>query len=101
MVNAIANLLAALVAARHVYFLVLEMFPWTKPLGRKTFHNTPEKAADSAVLAAVNQRFSRPRRGLRGLSGKMPLMAIINERSRWSFRLVGCGSILTRSVQMV
>ena len=28
------------------------MFLWTKPLGLKTFRNSPEKAADSAVLAA-------------------------------------------------
>jgi putative membrane protein len=48
----IANFLVALVAALHVYFLVLEMFLWTKPLGLKTFRNSPEKAADSAVLAA-------------------------------------------------
>jgi putative membrane protein len=48
----IANLLVALVAALHLYFLVLEMFLWTKPLGLKTFRNSPEKAADSAVLAA-------------------------------------------------
>ncbi len=50
--NWIANLLVALVAALHVYFLVLEMFLWTKPLGLKTFRNTLEKAQDSAVLAA-------------------------------------------------
>jgi putative membrane protein len=48
----IANILVALVAALHVYFLVLEMFLWTKPLGLKTFRNSPEKAADSAILAA-------------------------------------------------
>jgi putative membrane protein len=48
----IANALVALVAALHVYFLVLEMFLWTKPLGLKTFRNTLEKANDSAVLAA-------------------------------------------------
>ena len=48
----IANLLVALVAGLHVYFLVLEMFLWTKPLGLKTFGNSPEKAADMAVLAA-------------------------------------------------
>src|SRR6266851_8412464 len=48
----IANILVALVAALHIYFLVLEMFLWTRPLGLKTFRNTPEKAADSAVLAA-------------------------------------------------
>jgi len=48
----IANALVALVALLHVYFLVLEMFLWTKPLGLKTFRNTQEKANDSAVLAA-------------------------------------------------
>ena len=48
----IANALVALVAALQVYFLILEMFLWTRPLGLKTFRNTPEKAADSAVLAA-------------------------------------------------
>src|SRR5882724_1513157 len=48
----IANGLVAVVAALHVYFLILEMFLWTKPLGLKTFRNSIEKAADSAVLAA-------------------------------------------------
>ena len=48
----IANIVVALVAALHVYFLILEMFLWTKPLGLKTFHNSLEKATDSAVLAA-------------------------------------------------
>ena len=50
--NAIANALVALVAALHLYFLVLEMFLWTKPLGLKTFRNSIEKATASAVLAA-------------------------------------------------
>ena len=48
----IANLLVALVAALHVYFLVLEMFLWTRPLGLKTFRNSLEKAKESEVLAA-------------------------------------------------
>ena len=48
----IANILVTLVAALHVYFLVLEMFLWTKPLGLKTFRNSIEKATDSALLAA-------------------------------------------------
>ena len=48
----VANALVALVALLHVYFLVLEMFLWTKPLGLKTFRNTIEKATESAVLAA-------------------------------------------------
>src|SRR5579863_7779924 len=50
--NAIANILVALVAALHIYFLALEMFFWTRPLGLKVFGNSPEKAADSAALAA-------------------------------------------------
>jgi len=41
-----------LVMLEHVWFLVLEMFLWTKPLGLKTFHNTPEFARQSAALAA-------------------------------------------------
>ena len=48
----IANVLVAIVAALHVYFLILEMFLWTKPLGLKTFRNSIENATESAVLAA-------------------------------------------------
>lgn len=48
----IANILVALVALLHLYFLILEMFLWTKPTGLKTFGNSLEKARDSAVLAA-------------------------------------------------
>lgn len=47
----IANVLVALVAALHAYFLILEMFLWDKPLGLKTFRNTPEKAEITKVLA--------------------------------------------------
>jgi putative membrane protein len=47
-----AGALVALVALLHVYFLVLEMFLWTKPLGLKTFRNTAEKAEITRVLAA-------------------------------------------------
>ncbi|HHA2920674.1 TPA: DUF1304 domain-containing protein [Stenotrophomonas maltophilia] len=48
----IALTLTLLVALLHVYFLVLEMFLWTRPLGLKTFRNTPEKAETTRVLAA-------------------------------------------------
>jgi putative membrane protein len=48
----IANFLVAVVAALHVYFLILEMFLWTRLLGLKTFRNSIEKATESAVLAA-------------------------------------------------
>ena len=47
-----ADILTGLVALLHLYFLVLEMFLWTKPLGLKTFRNSPEKAEMTRVLAA-------------------------------------------------
>jgi putative membrane protein len=46
------NILIGIVAALHIYFMVLEMFLWTKPLGLKTFRQSQQKADDSAVLAA-------------------------------------------------
>jgi putative membrane protein len=44
--------LVLLVAALHIYFLVLEMFLWTKPLGQKVFKNSQQRAEDTRVLAA-------------------------------------------------
>jgi len=50
----LARILVALVALLHVYFLVLEMFLWTKPAGRRAFGTTQEQAEQSKVLA-MNQ----------------------------------------------
>lgn len=47
-----ANIATLLVAALHVYFLILEMFLWCTPKGMKTFGLTPEFAAASKTLAA-------------------------------------------------
>jgi len=44
--------LIALVAFLHFYFLVLEMFYWTKPKGIKAFGLTEEFAKQTQVLAA-------------------------------------------------
>jgi putative membrane protein len=44
--------LVALVALEHVWFAVLEMVLWTRPIGLETFRMTPEQASDSAALAA-------------------------------------------------
>ena len=48
----IANILIGLVAALHVYFLILEAFLWDTPYGRKVFGLTPEFAGASKTLAA-------------------------------------------------
>ena len=48
----LAKIVVAVVALLHLWFLVLEMFLWTKPLGRRVFRTTPEFAAASSALAA-------------------------------------------------
>ncbi len=50
--NALAVVAVLLVAALHTYFLVLEMFLWTRPVGRRVFGSTPEFAEATRVLAA-------------------------------------------------
>jgi putative membrane protein len=46
------NIVVALVALLHVYFLVLEMFLWDQPAGLKAFGQTLERAQATKVLAA-------------------------------------------------
>ncbi len=48
----IANVIVALVALLHLYILVLEMFLWNTPRGRRAFNLTPELAAATRTLAA-------------------------------------------------
>lgn len=48
----IAQILVSIVALIHIYILVLEMFLWTKPAGRKAFGLSPEFAESTKVLAA-------------------------------------------------
>jgi putative membrane protein len=48
----LANSFVGLTALLHVAFVVLEMFLWTKPMGRKIFRMSPEQAAATKVLGA-------------------------------------------------
>ncbi len=50
----IANILVGIVALLHIGFLILEMFLWDKPFGRKTFGLKREFATESKALA-MNQ----------------------------------------------
>jgi putative membrane protein len=50
--STIANIVIAIIALMHLWFLILEMFLWDKPTGRRAFGLTPEFAAQSKVLAA-------------------------------------------------
>ena len=50
----LTNIVIGVVAALHVYFLVLEMFLWDKPAGLRVFGHSLEAARASKVLA-MNQ----------------------------------------------
>lgn len=50
--NVLAYILVSVVIMIHIYILVLEMFLWTKPIGRKAFGMTAEFADNTKVLAA-------------------------------------------------
>ena len=47
-----SQVLTGLVAALHVYFLVLEMFLWATPYGQKTFKRSAAEQESTKVLAA-------------------------------------------------
>jgi putative membrane protein len=48
----LANVVVVLVAVLHIWFAVLEMVLWRKPLGLRTFGMTAQQAEATAVLAA-------------------------------------------------
>ena len=50
--NMVANVLVVWAAVLHLGFLVIEMFFWDHPFGRKRFKMTPEYSKASASLAA-------------------------------------------------
>ena len=50
--NLLSQILVALVALEHLYFLYLEMFAWTKPRTMKSFGTTKDFAQASKTLAA-------------------------------------------------
>ncbi len=48
----LARAIVLFVALEHVWILILEMFLWTRPMGRKVFGTTPAQAATTRILAA-------------------------------------------------
>lgn len=47
-----ANIVIAIVSIAHLGFLVLEMFLWNHPIGRRVFNMSEEVSRSSAILAA-------------------------------------------------
>jgi len=53
--NTLMLFLIGFVAFEHIYFLVLEMFLWTKPKGIKTFGLKSKEFAEETKVLAANQ----------------------------------------------
>lgn len=52
MIKILTSSAVLVVSLLHIWFLILEMFLWKKPIGLKTFGQSKEKAEMTAVLAA-------------------------------------------------
>ena len=79
----LAAALVVLVALEHVWFLVLEMFLWTRPLGLRTFRQSEEKARASAALAANQGLYN-------GFLAAGLVWAVIGARSDVALFFLGC-----------
>lgn len=53
--TALALFFSLLVGLLHLYFMILEMFYWTKPKGIKTFGLASKDFAESTKVLAANQ----------------------------------------------
>ena len=49
------TILIVFIALEHIYFLILEMFLWTKPKGIKTFGLKSKEFAEETKVLAANQ----------------------------------------------
>ena len=79
----VSQVLLFAVALVHVWFLVLEMFLWTHPLGLRIFGMTAEVAASSAVLAANQGLYN-------GLLALGLLWALFADRRDLKMFFLGC-----------
>lgn len=82
-----ADIAIALVALIHVYILVLEMFLWTKPAGRKAFGLSQEFAAQTRVLGANQGLYN-------GFLAAGLLWSLLPRPEAFAFKLFFLGCVL-------
>jgi putative membrane protein len=83
-----ANVLVGLVGALHVWFLVFEVFLWTKPATAKMFGMSEQLARESQVLAANQGVYN----GF--LAAALFLSLVVAEPTALAFKLYGCGCVV-------
>lgn len=97
----ITCILISFIAFLHFYFLVLEMFLWTKPKGIKTFGLKSKEFAESTSVLAANQGLYN------GFLGAGLLFAIILNDMNVAFFFLICvtlagiyGSYSTKKIKL-
>src|SRR4051794_1416572 len=89
--NLLATAVVVLVALLHFYFLVLEMFLWTKPTGRRVFRTTEEFARASATLAANQGLYN-------GFLGAALVWGVVLGPSGFGVRLFALGCVVVAGI---
>ena len=84
----VASILVGVVAALHVWFLILEMVLWRRDTGLRTFRMTAQQAEATAVLAANQGLYN----GF--LAAGLVVGLIIVEPSAFYFRLFFLGCVV-------
>ena len=78
-----ARLLTGIVALEHFWFLVLEVFLWTKPAGRRTFGTTADFAATTAPMMKNQGTYN-------GFLAAGLVWASVSARADLAFFFLGC-----------
>jgi putative membrane protein len=87
------DVVVALVALLHVYFLYLEMVLWTTPRGRAIFGTTKEQAEQSAALAKNQGLYN----GF--LAAALVLgLAVTNDEAAFEFKVFGLACVIVAAV---
>ena len=87
------DVLVAIVALLHVYFLYLEMVLWTTPRGRAIFGTTEEQASQSAALAKNQGLYN----GF--LAAALVLgLAVPNDEAAFEFKVFGLACVIVAAV---
>lgn len=93
--------LMVLVAIEHIYFLVLEMFLWTKPKGIKAFGLKSKAFAEETKILAANQGLYN------GFLAAGLLFSIVQNDITYSLFFLGCiciagiyGSYSTKQIKL-
>jgi putative membrane protein len=85
----LADIVVGAIAIEHIWILILEMFLWTHPIGRRAFGQSLEAAHASQVLAANQGLYN-------GFLAAGLIWGLVS--GDWSFKVFFAGCVLVAGV---